>query len=552
MNPEGTAGWAVQQIAEFLTAVSGCPDTESAILSGLEHGAQAFEAEVAAFIQSGEIVCTVGFGSHDVPREELLMLDGGNTIWDVPGLGRFAVAVGEVPDEPRARMILGRAGDDPFDRDETSLLRSMARVLGLTLTNLRTLEEERVLRASLVERQSLLERLDRIQRSISHRAPLQEVLDSITQGTHELLGEEIVGLRLIDPDDPNQALVVSSSGLAAEMEEAIRRTPLKQGAGGRAILEGRLVVIENYKDYELAVKPLADQQLSCAMAAPVYEDGDIVGSLVVASFDPERRYSATEQEMLLALAEHASLALTDARTLHGLREAERTKDMFLAMVSHELKTPLTVIMGVMQTLRTKMDRVPPSLRDELMHTAYERGKDLQRLIDMLLKGAQAQLAGRRDPSSLAVEVARAVRGFNSSRTITVGDVPDIYLLLDRAALRQIVGLLIENAISHSSPEGRVGVLVEVADGWVNVFVSNPGELPADLAVKQLFEPFQRGPDATSSGVGLGLHVAAKLATSLDGHIDARSEGGEVHFTLTFPLIPCYSEDLMTESATPTK
>lgn len=152
-------------------------------------------------------------------------------------------------------------------------MRGFARVLSLTLRMFRVLEAERGLRresqaqaeensrllAVVQERQTLLERLFRIQRSISHRVPIQEVLDSITEGAAELLGDEVAALRLVDGDDPGFTQLVSV--------------------------------------------------------------GVAVGCLVVATYAPERTYTSVEEEMLLAFAEHASLALNDASAVEGLRRA---------------------------------------------------------------------------------------------------------------------------------------------------------------------------------------------------------------------------------------
>jgi signal transduction histidine kinase len=364
---------------------------------------------------------------------------------------------------------------------------------------------------------------------------LQEVLDAITTGARELLTVEVSGLRLLDPDDPDWAILVSAAGVSPETLVKIRRSPLSEGAGGRAILEKRLYLVDSYEDSDEAIRHFANDHLQSAMAAPVFEEGEIVGSLVVASYDRSRTYGASEQEMLLALAEHASIALTDAKTLESMREAHRAKDMFLAMVSHELKTPLTVIMGTLQTFRQHLDRLPAGLRDEMMRASIDRGRDLEHLIDMLLKGARAELAGAKQLSPLPKVIARAVRGFSSTRPVTVSEVPNVTLFVDDLAVHQIVGILLENAVSHSSQGTEVAVTTRVAHGEVAIDVLNQGALPDEIDQKRLFLPFERGRGAKGSGVGLGLHIAARLAESLQGRLEVESADGHVRFTLLFPL-----------------
>ena len=115
--------------------------------------------------------------------------------------------------------MLARHGEPAFSSEERNLARGMARVLALTVRLLRVVDAERGLRAlsdrqraenerlleSLEERQRLLERLSKIQRSIVSRRDLQEVLDAIVTGAGDLLGDETVGLRLLDPEDPEPA-----------------------------------------------------------------------------------------------------------------------------------------------------------------------------------------------------------------------------------------------------------------------------------------------------------------------------------------------------------
>jgi diguanylate cyclase (GGDEF)-like protein len=165
----------------------------------------------------------------------------------------------------------------------------------------------------MLRRQTLLERLSRIQRSIVHRAALQDVLDGIVAGAGELLGDEVSALRLVEPHNPLQMVMAAATGVPGDLLESMRRGTVGEGVGGRAISTGELVVQENYSRWTDGLGAFRDRGLQAAMAAPVHENGAPVGSLTVASFRPGRHYSPTEQEVLLAFAEHASLALTDAR-----------------------------------------------------------------------------------------------------------------------------------------------------------------------------------------------------------------------------------------------
>lgn len=394
--------------------------------------------------------------------------------------------------------------------------------------------EIRMLVQSLMERQKLFEKLSRIQGSISLRRPLQDVLDTITEGARELMGDEVVGLRLVDPDDPGYVVLVSHCGVPDELLAVLKRLPVGEGAGGRAMAEDKLVILEDYSRSPDALEAFANSELRAAMAAPVRESGQPIGSLVVATFKAGRRFTNGERGALLALAEHAGLAITDARTVQAMREAQRAKDMFLALVSHELKTPLTVIMGTIRTLDRHYASISETTRAEMLDSAYERCRDLEKLIDRLLQGASAELADAEYRVSMPDLINGALRGFEHAFRIHVEDIPEISFETSVASVQRVIGILVENALSHSERDSVVSVGASVNGSDATIQVKNDGTLP-EGDMEQLFEPFQRGPEATSSGVGLGLYIARRIARSMGAELSARDDGATVFFELKLPI-----------------
>jgi K+-sensing histidine kinase KdpD len=387
---------------------------------------------------------------------------------------------------------------------------------------------------SLLQRQGLYEKLTRVQRSISHGAPLQEVLDAITTGASQLLGDEVAAIRLIDEDDPTHCVIVSYEGVKEDLADKVRRTPVGQGAGGRSIRENKLVVIDDYSRSKDSLAILARDGLQAAMAAPVHEKGEITGSIVVASYEPGRKYSDIEQEALEAFAQHASLALTDAKAMEALREAQRSKEMFLAMVSHELKSPLTVILGTLYTLQKHHASVDEATREEMLASAYDRAKELAALVNRVLEGARAELVEAEEDVALPELVRTALKGFEQAASLVIGDVPEVAIRTDAAAIHQILGILMENAIAHSQDGKEITIETRVDDPNVIISVTNPGDLSIEDQ-DALFDPFSRGSQAKSDGVGLGLYIASRLANAVGGKLEADSSGGFVCFDLIFPF-----------------
>jgi len=323
------SSWATQQLAEFVAALSGFEDERSALVGAVERTSEAFEAEVSAIVSPRGIEASIGFAAGAVPDAALrAVAELGRRELDVPGVGTCAAIAVQITDAALGTLVVARHRG-ALSPEEVDLLRAMTRVLGATVRMLRLLDDERGLRerserqseenarllGTLRERQMLLERLARIQRSIVTRTALDEVLDRIVTGASELLGDEVVTLRLIETDTPEQMVLVASAGVEPELRRSERRRRVGEGVAGQAVSEGRLVVIENYDTSPAADPAFASSGVRAAMAAPVRERGEIVGSLMVGTRRPGRSYSAAEREVLLTFAEHASLALTDARTV---------------------------------------------------------------------------------------------------------------------------------------------------------------------------------------------------------------------------------------------
>jgi diguanylate cyclase (GGDEF)-like protein len=321
---------AAKQLTEFLAAVSAAEDERAAVRIAVERATEAFEAEVGAIVGTDGSVVATGFGLNQVSFEAIdRVVRAQSDRLEVPGIGECEALATPIGDESLRALVLARRDEPIFSSEERNLARGMTRMLALTVRLLRVVDAERGVRElserqsaenarlleSLAERQRLLERLSKIQGSIVSRRELQEVLDAIVAGAEDLLGDETVGLRLIDQEDPQTLILVASEGVPPELAQKMRRSPLGLGAGGRAAAEGRLIVIEDYADHDRSLPAFAADGIKSALAAPVREHSEVVGSLVVATHRPGRTYSTAEREMLVAFAEHASLALTDARTV---------------------------------------------------------------------------------------------------------------------------------------------------------------------------------------------------------------------------------------------
>jgi diguanylate cyclase (GGDEF)-like protein len=392
------ASWATQQLAEFVVAVSSFDDEEAATKGAVERAAECLEAEIGALVRERLVTC-VGFPLGAVPEAELVAAAWGEPhSLEIPGVGAGEIITVPLEDMPPGRILLMRS--EPFGPDELSLLRGMARVLALTLRTLRVLEAERRLRveseaqaeenarllATVRQRQRLLEETTTIQRLISRRAPIQQVLDAIVSAAEDLLSSEVVSLRMISPDDPGATVTVAANGVRPDLASAAAIGRVGEGVGGRAIAEGRLVVADHYRSMDEALAVYVADDLQTAMAAPVHEKGEVVGSLTVASYEPGRVYGDAEKEMLLAFAEHASLALMDAKTvdsmvhqtLHDSLTGLPNRVLFLDRLEHSLdrvdrQDPSVAVLFLdLDRFKTVNDSLGHAAGDELLVAVGKR------------------------------------------------------------------------------------------------------------------------------------------------------------------------------------
>lgn len=240
--------------------------------------------------------------------------------------------------------------------------------------------------------------------------------------------------------------------------------------------------------------------------------------------------------------EIAELATRFNAMATGLEQSEASRRRMVSDVAHELRTPLTNLIGMVESAR---DGLRPADRELLDALADEAGV-LNTLVDDLRDLALAdagELRVARDPidlGALARRVAASFAGNSAGVRVEVGGPESVMVQGDERRLAQVLRNLIQNAVTHSPPEGVVHLDVATGDGrqaTVSVSDHGPG-IPADH-LERIWERFWRADPSRSratGGMGLGLSVSRRLMEAMGGTITVTSTVGEGStFRVTLPV-----------------
>jgi PAS domain S-box-containing protein len=246
------------------------------------------------------------------------------------------------------------------------------------------------------------------------------------------------------------------------------------------------------------------------------------------------KFSDDDVSFLAAVANTLSDAILRQRAEQALRENDRRKDEFLAMLSHELRNPLAPLKNSLHVLRLLAEG---NAAVSSVHAIMERQMGhLVRLVDDLLEVSRISRGAfelRREPVDLATVVRNAVETSEPHMQLARHrfrvSVPDQPLWLDGDPVRlaQILSNLLNNAAKYTPEGGEIRLEAREENGWVRIAVCDSGIGIRPQALPGIFEMFGRGDQAAESegpSLGIGLSLARRLAQMHGGDVEAHSEG----------------------------
>lgn len=227
------------------------------------------------------------------------------------------------------------------------------------------------------------------------------------------------------------------------------------------------------------------------------------------------------------------------RATERLRELDQLKSEFVSRVSHELRSPLTVMHTNLAVMLERMVGPLTDGQEELLRSCQDNIDRLSRMVDNVLDLARIEsgrtelLAGSLDPRHVVEAVVGYFRPTARERGIDleaeIGVETPATMWADGDKLHQVLMNLVDNALKFTPRDGRVRVSVAPLDGWMRFAVSDTGVGVAAQDRERIFEPFAQGGRTSGGkrrGAGLGLSIARTLVELHGGSLELASEGGQ--------------------------
>lgn len=399
-------------------------------------------------------------------------------------------------------------------------------------------------------------------------ADLQRLVDKVLDAMVLAMEVDIASLMLLDND--GLLRIRGARGLPAEVVAKARIAP-GEGVAGHVLLGGEAVLIDDLaRDGRFPLTEGAQRyNNSSLLSVPLRRRDRVIGVLNVNNKGSGETFTAVDQNLLTTIANQTALAIENfelvshlrhqARELEqanlSLRQQQQARSRLVCNLSHELKTPLTSVLGYVDLALSFFDQLDAAALGEYLQQVYDQGSHMARLIDGMFTlftldagGGEWQLVELSLPQELGHCLAERL-GDCEAAALKIeadhGQQPPVYA--DRELLRVLLGALLDNAIKFNRPQGRLSLRSQLQnrDGldYVYLQLHNDGRgiLPEEQQL--IFQQYvQLGEINTDKpkGVGIGLALSQAILARLHGQIFLEPAGDEgATFGLLLPTRTSY-------------
>ena len=410
-----------------------------------------------------------------------------------------------------------------FGDEDVALLQLAADRAAISIEHARLFEAERASRRRL-------ESLQAVTDAALSELGLDDLLNVLLPRIREILAADTCAVLLVN-DEGDELVARAAVGLEEEVEQGVR-IPVGGGFAGRIAAERRPVVLDDVDHAHVLNPILREKGIKSMLGVPLIVRGDVIGVLHVGSLT-HRLYNAGELELLQLVAQRVALAIERARLHEETLLLDQLKLNFVAIASHELRTPAASVYGVLATLVERGDQLTEEQRQLLLRSGYEQGERLRALLEDLLDLSRLDAAAIRiEPRPLVIHAVLAdlvANALPEASGVELRVATDLAGVADPAVIDRVVSNLLINAALHGEPP--IVVSAEQHDRHLRIAVQDAGE-GVDLELRpRLFERFARGERVTGSGLGLAIARTYARAHGGDLVYDQRDDGARFELLL---------------------
>ena len=433
-------------------------------------------------------------------------------------LGVPLIAAGQVVGVLHVGSLTPRA----FQPEETELLQLAGDRAAIAIEHARLFAAERRARERIESVQAVTDA------ALAH-LEVDELLAVLLARIRQVLRTDTCAVLLLD-SETNE--LVARAALGIEEEVGVR-IPVGGGFAGRVAATREPVIIDDLDRYPVLNPILRQKKIRSMLGVPLLIRGEAIGVLHVGTLKP-RIFDREDTDLLQLVAERVAMAVERAQLHEETVALDQLKLNFVAIASHELRTPATSVYGVFATLNERGDSLAPEMREQLMQVGYEQAERLRRLLEELLDLSRLDshvIALDPKPIVLRSALAQIVEtALPDEGSVDMRVPDDLAVIADPLVLDRVVSNLLLNASRYGSPP--ITIDAEQRDRHLRVYVEDHGGgIPEDLRPR-LFERFARAD--SSSGSGLGLAIARAYARAHGGDLVYHPSEHGARFELIVP------------------
>ena len=397
--------------------------------------------------------------------------------------------------------------------------------------------------------------LHRVARMATTAGTWEELLETVVDETRDALRATVSSLYLLDRDAENLTLAATNGLDRYQIGRA--KVPFGGGVTGRVAATREPLVIPDVSrdDRFLWVRGIDQRRFIASMlSVPLVWNDQTVGVLNVQTED-HRDFTPSDVAHLRAIADLLAGIVEKGRIQREaearaaeLKQIDEARAELIALVTHELRTPLAVVRAYTELLaeepelegRESRDTERRERRAGWYESTMEQVARLDRLVDSILASVRVGSEPAADLTpvdvgQVVVEAADEMAPLVKRHRLELKSGIRLFALTDPSRLRQILEHLVENAVKYAPPDTAITLDWKMADGSVRIGVSDEGPGIPEEWRERIFEPYARRETHTARGSGIGLYAARKLAESVGARLWCEpAKGHGAKFVIALP------------------